>query len=293
MSWIFLSILAAFIWSVVSILDKYIISKLVDRPIVPVIIMGTIGLFSSAAIFFILGFEPLSTANILLAIIAGIFYVLTVFLYFHAAKIEEISKVVPLFYLTPLFILIIAALFLGEIFTPIKYLGIVLLVIGAILVSSSKLSFNFGKAFWLMVFASVVLAVNQVITKYLLGFADFWTIFGYMRIGAFVALIPSIVINIESFKSIYKEKGLKPFGFITASESLTLLALLSITLAAVTGFITLVNALSSVQSFFVLLLTVVISIFYPQILKEEIQRSTVIIKVIAIAIMFTGVILVS
>lgn len=100
MSWIFLSVLAALIWAVVNIFDKYIISKLVDRPIVPVIIMGVIGLLASAAIFLTSGFQPLSTINILLAIIAGVFYVLTVFFYFHAVKIEEISKVIALFYLT-------------------------------------------------------------------------------------------------------------------------------------------------------------------------------------------------
>ncbi len=259
----------------------------------PVIVMGVIGLIASAAIFIIHGFQSLSPINILLAIVAGIFYILMTFLYFHAIKIEELSKVIPLFYLTPLFILIIAAFFLGEIFTPIKYLGIILLVIGAMLISSNKLSFNFGKAFWFMVLASVVMAINQVITKYLLGFADFWTIFGYIRIGAFAALVPSIIMNIESFKSIYKKQGLRPFGFITASESLNVLGVLSITLAAATGFITLANALSSVQPFFVLLLTIIISVLYPQILKEEIGRSIVARKVVAIVIMFVGVILIS
>ena len=144
-----------------------------------------------------------------------------------------------------------------------------------------------------MMFASIVLAINQVITKYLLSFADFWTIFGYIRIGAFVALIPSIIMNVESFKNIYKKQGLKPFSFITISESLNMLGVLSITLAAATGFITLVNALSSVQPFFVLLLTVIISIFYSQILKEEIGKSIVARKVVAIVIMFVGVILLS
>lgn len=293
MSWIFLSILAALIWSVVNIFDKYIISKLVEKPIVPVIVMGIIGLIASVAIFIFHGFQPLSVINIVLAIVAGIFYVLMTFLYFHAIKIEELSKVIPLFYLTPLFILIIAAFFLGEIFTPLKYLGIILLVAGAIIISSNKVSLNFGKAFWLMVLASFVMAINQVITKYLLGFADFWTIFGYIRIGAFAALVPTIIMNTESFKSIYKKQGLRPFGFITASESLNMLGVLSITLAATTGFITLVNALSSVQPFFVLLLTVIISIFYSQILKEEVGKSIVVRKVFAIVIMFVGVILIS
>jgi len=293
MSWIFLSILAALIWSVVNIFDKYILSKLVEKPIVPVIVMGIIGLIASAAIFVTLGFQPLSAVNILLAILAGILYALDTFLYFHAVKIEEISRVIPLFYLMPLFILVIAALFLGEVFTPIKYLGIILLVAGAMFVSSNKLFFNLGKAFWLMVLASLLLAINQVITKYLLGFADFWTIFGYIRIGTFIALVPAVITNIESFKSIYRKQGLRPFGFISVSESLNMLGVLLITLAAAAGSITLVNALSSVQPFFVLIFTIIISIFYSQILKEEIKKSVVVRKVVAILVMFVGVLLIS
>jgi hypothetical protein len=56
--------------------------------------------------------------------------------------------------------------------------------------------------------------------------------------------------------------------------------------------VTLVNALASVQPFFVLAFAVALSIFYPKILKEEIGRSAVALKLIAIAMMFAGVILI-
>jgi drug/metabolite transporter (DMT)-like permease len=293
MSWMFLSILAALLWSVVNIFDKYIISKLVEKPILPIIVMETIGMITSAAIFTIHGFQSLSLVNILLAIIAGNFYTLMTFFYFHAIKIEELSKVIPLFYLTPLFISIIAAFFLGEIFTPPKYLGVILLVAGAMILSSNKMSLKFNKAFWFMILASFVQAINQVITKYLLNFADFWTVFGYIRIGAFAALTPLIIINLENFKSIYKKRGIKPFCFIIASESLNMLGILSITLAAARGFITLVNALSSLQPLFVLLLTLIISALYSQNLKEEIGGLIIARKIFAILMMFVGVVLIS
>ncbi len=294
MSWILFSILAALIWAIVNIIDKYVLSKLVSRPIIPVIIMGFIGLIASLLVFIFLGLQHLSVGNIFLALISGSLYVLMTFFYFRAVKIEEISKVIPLFYLTPVFILFIAALFLCEIFTPIKYFGIILLIVGAILISTNKpFSLSFNKAFWFMILSSLSLAVNQVITKYLLGFADFWTIFAYIRIGAFMALVPAIATNIDSFKTLYQEKKLRPFGFMSLSESLNLFGVLSITIATAIGSVTLVNALSSVQLFFVLLFTVLISIFYPQILKEEIGKSTVLLKSIAIAIMFIGAFLIS
>lgn len=143
-----------------------------------------------------------------------------------------------------------------------------------------------------MILSSLSLAVNQVITKYLLGFADFWTIFAYIRIGAFISLLPVTFVNIGNFEKIYKEKGLRPFGFMFLAELLNLLAVLSITFATSIGFVTLVNALSSVQPFFVLIFTVLISIFYPQILKEKIGKSTVLLKSFAIALMFIGAVLI-
>jgi len=294
MSWITFSILAALIWSIVNIVDKYVLSKLVNRPIVPLIVLGFVGLVASIFVFGVTGLQELSSFNIFLALVAGVFYALMGFFYFQAVKVEEISKVVPIFYLSPLFILVIAGVTLGEVFTPIKYLGILLLIIGAILISMKSLSsFTFGKAFWLMILSSLSLAFNQVLTKHLLGFADFWTVFAYIRVGAFLALVPAIYLNFSDLKVIYKESGAKVFGIISFNESLNLIGVLFITLAATTGFVTLVNALSSIQPFFVLLFTVLLSIFLPSILKEEISKSTIFLKVISVSMMFAGAVLIS
>jgi drug/metabolite transporter (DMT)-like permease len=57
--------------------------------------------------------------------------------------------------------------------------------------------------------------------------------------------------------------------------------------------VTLVAALSSVQPFFVLLIAVVLSVFYPKILKEEIGKSAVLLKAVAILVMFAGAVLIT
>ena len=288
MSWILFSILAAVCWSVVNVVDKYILTKWVKEPIVPVMILGFVGLMSSFIIFFINGFVQLSYYHILLAIIGGVFYMFMNILYFKAVKIEEISRVIPLFYLTPLFVLVLATIFLKEIFTPIKYMGIILLVIGAILISMKKFQISFGKAFWFMIIASFSLSIYSVLIKYLLNFADFWTIFAYLRIGVFIALIPFLYSNFRHLISTVRENGIKVVFIIGFNESLNLFAVLLFTLASSIGFVTLVNAIASVQPFFVLLFAVIFSIFYPQTLKEEINKSTMFIKLTEIVLIFIG-----
>lgn len=293
MSWILFSILAATVWAIVNTVDKYVFTKWIRKPVIPLMILGLIGLVASFFVYLFHGFSYLSYFNIVLAFVTGILYVLSMLFYFKAVKIEEISRVVPLFYLTSLFVSILAAVFLGEIFTPVKYLGIFLLVIGAVSISSKNfIKFGFGKAFWLMIAASLVLSVNVIITKYLLDFADFWTIFSYVRIGAFFALIPIFCFSFKDLISTVREHGKKVIVVISLNEILNLVGVLLITIATAIGYVTLVNALSSVQPFFVLLFAVILSIFYPKILKEEIDKKTVLIKLIAITLMFVGVILI-
>ena len=55
--WIIFSILAALCWAVINIVDKYIITKWVRKPIIPVIILSFISLVASIIIYFIKGFS--------------------------------------------------------------------------------------------------------------------------------------------------------------------------------------------------------------------------------------------
>lgn len=293
MSWILFSILATLVWAIVNTVDKYILTKLVRKPVILLMILGIIGLIASFLVYLFHGFSYLSYFNIALALVAGILYIIGVLFYFKAVKIEEISRVVPLLYLSPLFVSILAAIFLGEIFTPIKYLGIFLLIIGAIFISSKNfIKISFGKAFWFIVLASLVFSVNAVITKYILNFTDFWTIFSYMRIGAFFALIPIFCFSFKDLIFAVRDYGKKAIIVISLNEILALVGIILITIAMSRGYVTLVNAISSVQPFFVLLFAVILTIFYPKILKEEIGKSTILLKLIAITLMFVGVILI-
>ncbi len=294
--WILFSILAALFWAIGSIIDKFVFTKWTIKPIIPVIFGGIIGLLASLIIYLTQGFAGLSSVNILLAIVAGIFYVLAILFYFKAVKIEEISRVIPLCYLMNFFILFFAYIFLGEVLTPpIKYLGIIFLVLGAILISQKdSVNFKFNKAFWFMVLASGAMAANTVITKYLLSFADYWTIFSYTRgIGVVVALLPVIYLNFNDLIGEVKKNGKKAIGIMSASQALTVLGGLFITFATSVGSVTLVNALASIQPFFVLVFALVISVFYPAIFKEDLKKANILIKVVAIILIFIGVILIT
>jgi hypothetical protein len=79
---------------------------------------------------------------------------------------------------------------------------------------------------------------------------------------------------------------------MTSAEIIFFFGALLITLALVTGPATLVNSLSNLQPFFVFLFAVGLSLFFPKILKEELKKSTLALKLIAMILMFVGVILI-
>jgi hypothetical protein len=93
--------------------------------------------------------------------------------------------------------------------------------------------------------------------------------------------------------STVKKHGKKVVALMSLAETLNLVAVLFLTIAASIGFVSLVSALSSIQPLFVLLFIVILSIFTPKILKEEIGKKTLLLKFIAIVLMITGAILVT
>jgi hypothetical protein len=90
-----------------------------------------------------------------------------------------------------------------------------------------------------------------------------------------------------------KEQGKKTVVAVMSNEAFMMIAVLSFTIAVSTGLVTLVNALTSLTAFFVLFFTVILSTFYPNILKEEISNSTVLAKFFAITLMFAGTLLIT
>jgi len=291
MSWVLFSILATLFFAITNVVDKYLLTKWFKKPVIPLLIFGIVSLIASGIVYLFNGFAPLSPLHIILSFVSGIFSIFGAFLYFKAVQLDEISRIATLFYLMPLFVLILATIFLNEIFTLPNYIGILLLISGAILISLKRFKLSLGLAFWLIILADLNWAGSLVIMKYLLNFADYWTIFSYTRIGYIFALVPMFLVNFRDFFSVIR-KNSKAVSVMSLNQTLGVVADLFLTIAVSIGYVTLVNALSSVQPFFVLLLAVVLSTFYPKILKEEIGRSTVMLKLLAIILMFIGALLI-
>jgi len=148
---------------------------------------------------------------------------------------------------------------------------------------------SFDKAFFYIIMAAIVFSANLVIIKYLLEFADYLTIFSITKIGTFLSILPLIVLQFDKLKANIREKGYKAVGMISFNEGvITQLGNIFLILATSIGFATLVNALTSVQVLFVLLMSLFLSIFYPHIIKEDIGKRNVLLKTAGTIAIITG-----
>jgi drug/metabolite transporter (DMT)-like permease len=294
-NWFVFALLAGLFMAVVNILDKFVLEKWARHPMVPVLLLGVFNLFPAAAILLVQGWAPLSFHQVILIAAAGAALLLMTLFYFAAAAREEISRVVPLMFLSPLFVALLAWVSLGETFAVRQYLGIAALIAGAVLVSSRfPFSFRRGRAFWLMLLASLSISVFFVLVKHLLNSLDYWSVFGLTRLSMTLLMLPLYFVYFPQLRDTLKAHGIRVVGVMALDQNIALAANLLITIAAAAGPITLVNALISTQPFFVLLFAVTLSRFFPQLLLgEETQRSTVVQKLLALALMFAGVWLIS
>jgi uncharacterized membrane protein len=179
------------------------------------------------------------------------------------------------------------------VFAPITYLGVVLLVAGAVLLSYKKGEFRFSKAFIFIQLSGLAAAFQTVLLKGMLNHYDYWSVYAYSRASAIFAAIPLSIMLIPAYKETMRRIGCRVLWVQLLNEVGNIGAVVASYAAMSLGPVTLVSALGSLSPLFVLMLAVVISIFLPKILNEEIKGTSVLLKFIAMAIMFVGALLVT
>ncbi|MEA3488534.1 MAG: EamA family transporter [Euryarchaeota archaeon] len=293
--WYIPALLASLLWAVVVIVDKFVLTHHI-RDAYSYQLIQTVTFIPPALFLF---FCYSSHESLLLPItifVLGLIFGLAFILYNRALLVEEVSRVTPLFYLIPLFVIILSALFLGEHLPSKSYIGIGLMVLSAILVSFrwiniKSLAFSISPALFMMLFLDLLMAGKDIIAKFMFSYIDYWTylfwfVLGNIAIRPFLLLHPGIKIRF-----IADMKSLKPniylLCFINSALAWTGFTLYFYSVSMT--YVSLVSAIPSTQPFFVFLFAIVLGVFYPELIKENIdEKSAVVIKGIAAVMVLVG-----
>lgn len=286
------ALLAFFIWSLAIIIDKILRAKYLKDS---VYIASIFGIFNFILFLFIVPFIKITFPGMLyfsLAFFAGVLTLAGFIPYYKALSFADASRVTPLWQICPLFTLFLAFLFLSERLTLNDYIGFFLVLAGGILISIVKIEggFRISKAFWLMIFSCVLFAVWDVILKFVYSNADYWSSTFYVFLGFFISSL--LVILVKKHKVKFREMNSKikkiVLTFIIIGSLAGLVGKILYFIAVTMGPISIVSVLEGFEALFVLIFALILSIWFPKLLKEKIDRNILIIKIIAIFLMFVG-----
>lgn len=270
--WLIYSLLFPALFAVVNIIDDNFLRKVYRSAYFGAIISGFFGM-SPLVLSLFFPIQIASLPVILTAVFCGFLTVIYYFFYLKALGEESPSVVIALSNITPVFALLIAFLFLGEIITTKSLMGFVLILGASTVLSLSKFKFaktSISKGLLSVVIASLIYAVVGVLSKFVYNSVDFVSGYVYFSVGlGFGGLFLSIVP--KEGRVFYKEFGkkFKKYFFIFfLIELLGISAELLNHLAISTGPVSLVKVVEGVQPVYVLLFAVLFYPFFPKYFRE-------------------------
>jgi len=288
--WFYFALISSVIISGVNIIDKILISDFKIPPLVYVLVISATSIMPLVTLFFFqLTALPLTVlAFTILVGFVRIYYTLP---YFKALTIEEVSRVVPILQLTPVFVLILSSLILHEALAAQDYVAFGLLVLGGTLFAIRlSTGIRLSLAFYLMILSSFLLAVYSVALKYLFSMQDFYTIFIWVQIAGFITFFQFIPLRPfrNSLVTTYKITNRKIGVILVAEQALAYVAIFAYNYAIAHGPITLISAVGATQPLFVLAFATILSYRFPRVLREELARLDIALKVLGLFAIFAG-----
>lgn len=298
-NWFLIALIGPILWAIVNHIDKYMLFKYFKKHGVHSLMvfscLSAVVVLPFVLYFF--GFNVLDVpfVPILILLFCGLFSAVGFYFYLRAMDMEEVSVVVPLFQLIPVFTYFLAYFILGESLSNMQILSSVIIMIGAIILSVEiDIDHSFiikKKALFLVAISSFSFALYDTLFKKIALTEDFWVSIFWQYLGIFIVGLVLVLFfkdYRQSFKHILFPFKLKFFSINILSEILYILGNIATNYATLFVPVFLVLIVGSYQSVFTFIIAVLMTIFLPKIITERISRGHVIHRVISIAIILLG-----
>lgn len=303
--WLYLALLGFSCLAVVSILDKFILTKEKMPPVV-FVFYSTIFLFP--LIFAAPWLSPSPTVKDLGLIVVGASaFVSSLWAMYHAFQKSAVSHIGPFIgAFIPLFILVLSKIFLGEQIVPMQIFGIILLSIGTLLISIQKKQphHEWGTSIKYGIASAALFSIFHVTAKSLymsLGFSHgFFYLWGTAGlIGVFLFFSKEVRSQIFPRRSILKSISSKFFYekstkiqtlTVVADKVLSVFGVILVQYSVSIGSVTKVNALTGFQYGFLIIIVAVLSRFWPKIFSEHYQAGELKRELLAVLIIGIGIV---
>lgn len=288
MFWLYAAIAAYLFFAISSIADRYLLAGPLPHPRLYAFYAGVTGAFATVLVPF--GFHIPSAEVIFYALIAGASGIGSLYLFYRAIFHGRISTTVPgVGAMTPIFTLIFSLLiFREEILISLSgFIALVLLIVGAFFLSmrvgEHRLIFAY-KNLLNMAAAAAGFGFAFTMTKLVFSNEEFINGFIWMAWGGFLFSFFFLLGPGTRNRALHKNflghfnVGIPFLASKGAGALGSLLQNYAIYLATVTQ-VAFISALTGVQYFFLLFLVVIFALRNPKLLKEELNRKSIPLRI--------------
>ncbi|MFC1935586.1 EamA family transporter [Chloroflexota bacterium] len=297
MSWIVIALASAAVSGGVSIVDKVFLQNYarshVTLWLLIAILQGTVGIVFVAAFAWS---GSIASTDTLWALLSGVIFGFGGLFLLYVLNSQEVSRAVPVTQTAPIFAAIIAYFFLAEALTASQWLAVVVTVVGAVLLSMRRdveyRRLFLHPSFFLLMAASVIFAVGQVIGKVSLDTLSVPLVHGLRSLGLSAVFLAASLSNRDAQHDLMRLIRSRSPGLalVTFSELvLVTVAFLLFLWALSKGSVGLVSALAATRSLFILVYSTLLSLRFRGLLGERVIPSVLAIKLASIILIVAGV----
>ena len=293
-NWITAAIFSAATLGLVNIIDSHLISKRMPSFRAFLLLVSAILLVYGLVLYFLFPMPAGISARLLLvAIASGVLRTAAVTILLYALKREEVSRVVPVVYTYPLFVAIMAVPFLGETLYYLKWIAIIMIVAGAVIISPRQSSIGsrvrLGRSFFLLFGSGLLMAMADVTTKYVLAYISSWNMYWVTflcisGIYLLVSLRPHIIRELGNMKQWRSTTLLLAFN-----ETLAMIGVVLSFWAMERGPVSMVSAIVGSRPIFVVTYALILSRASPMFLEWQPGKAMLALRLIAVTLIVSGI----
>ncbi|MBI3589215.1 MAG: EamA family transporter [Candidatus Liptonbacteria bacterium] len=296
MSWIFFAIAAPALYAASNFVDKFLIEKRVRDPMILAVLGGFSTCLTGLGILVFRGFPGVPSNQLFYLLLAGVLFEVAIVPWYKAISVEDVSRVAPLGQAIPVIVLILSYLFLGERLAEKQLLGFLFILAGGFLLSVKTFGkgiFKARKALWYMLAASSLFAIPLVLFKFVSLEQGFWGSLAYEFIGGGIGALVLFLYVVFSRRPNFREEIVQTrFGtwaIIGSNEALYIFSRVLNFYAIALASVSLVTVFGGFQPFFMLGFGLILSRWFPNVVKEDVEKKTLALKLAAIVLIFAGV----
>jgi len=198
----------------------------------------------------------------------GVAFAFLFILYNFAMMREQGTNVVSVIYTSPIFIAILAVVFLGEQLTFTNYVGILLLVSSAFLVLYKRIDAKNITLGIILVYAFAS-SVSRVVTKGALEGVDVWSYFFWFLVGGITGTTILAALRPKSVSAAVRKLDARLSLLIVATTALGSLGLVFLYSAFSLGSVALASGLSAIQPTLVFVYSAILLRLRPDAIPAE------------------------